>query len=150
MKNLSLRNVDNLVKSAFLWYSRLPNYRAPLWQVSCLNRTLLIILYICIYFSAEFPNLKDEGHILCHLISVCTVCLGLSVKILGVNTVMYLPEIFERIALNILYRSDQTAPNVISPHGFKTFFVLHSAEHEIFSANKYENANNCWYFHIYL
>ena len=30
----------------------------------------------------------------------------------------------------------------------KTFFMLNSAEHEIFSANKYENANNS-YFHIY-
>ena len=26
--------------------------------------------------------------------------------------------------------------------GNKTFFMLNSAEHEIFSANKYENANN--------
>ena len=25
---------------------------------------------------------------------------------------------------------------------YKTFFMLNSAEHEIFSANKYENANN--------
>ena len=33
--------------------------------------------------------------------------------------------------------------------GYKTFFMLNSAEHEIFSANKYENANNCWHFHIY-
>ena len=31
----------------------------------------------------------------------------------------------------------------------KLFFVLNSAEHEIFSANKYENANNSWHFHIY-
>ena len=30
-----------------------------------------------------------------------------------------------------------------------TFFMLNSAEHEIFSAYKYENANNSWYFHIY-
>ena len=29
------------------------------------------------------------------------------------------------------------------------FFMLNSAEHEIFSANKYENANNSWHFHIY-
>ena len=27
--------------------------------------------------------------------------------------------------------------------------MLSSAEHEIFSANKYENANNIWHFHIY-
>ena len=33
--------------------------------------------------------------------------------------------------------------------GYKTFFMLNSAEHEIFSANKYENANNSWHFHIY-
>ena len=60
------------------------------------------------------------------------------------------------------------------PRGYKTFFMLNSAEHEIypanksqitkkiansfllnitehenFSANKYENANYCWHFHIY-
>ena len=28
------------------------------------------------------------------------------------------------------------------PRGYKTFVMLNSAEHEIFSANKYENANN--------
>ena len=28
-------------------------------------------------------------------------------------------------------------------------FVLNSAEHGIFSANKYVNANYCWHFHIY-
>ena len=28
------------------------------------------------------------------------------------------------------------------PRGYKTTFMLNSAEHEIFSANKYENANN--------
>ena len=62
-----------------------------------------------------------------------------------------------------------------STQGYKTFFMLYSAEHEIclanksqitnncifflakhnsteheiFSSNKYENANNCWHFHIY-
>ena len=28
-------------------------------------------------------------------------------------------------------------------------FSLNIAEHENFSANKYENANFCWHFHIY-
>ena len=28
-------------------------------------------------------------------------------------------------------------------------FLLNIAEHEIFSTNKYENANYCWHFHIY-
>ena len=28
-------------------------------------------------------------------------------------------------------------------------FLLTIAEHENFSANKYENANYCWHFHIY-
>ena len=28
-------------------------------------------------------------------------------------------------------------------------FLLNTAEHENFSANKYENANHCWHFHIY-
>ena len=35
------------------------------------------------------------------------------------------------------------------PWDYKTIFMLISAEHEIFSANKYENANNSWHFHIY-
>ena len=35
------------------------------------------------------------------------------------------------------------------PHGYKTFFKPSSARHEIFSADKYENANNSWHFHIY-
>ena len=29
------------------------------------------------------------------------------------------------------------------------FFLANIAEHENFSANKYENANYCWHFHIY-
>ena len=29
-------------------------------------------------------------------------------------------------------------------------FLLKIVEHENFSANKYENANYCWHFHIYL
>ena len=32
---------------------------------------------------------------------------------------------------------------------YKKIFMLNSAEHEIFSANKYKNANNGWHFHIY-
>ena len=65
--------------------------------------------------------------------------------------------------------------HLIWPRGYKTFFMLNSAEHEIcpanksqitdnckfflakhtvaehenFSADKYENANYCWHFHIY-
>ena len=31
----------------------------------------------------------------------------------------------------------------------KLVFMLNSAEREIFSANKYENANNSCHFHIY-
>ena len=38
---------------------------------------------------------------------------------------------------------------LIWPQGYKTFFMLNSAEHEVFSANKYVNANNSWHFHIY-
>ena len=37
----------------------------------------------------------------------------------------------------------------IWPRDYKTFFKFNSAEHEIFSAHKYENANNIWHFHIY-
>ena len=37
----------------------------------------------------------------------------------------------------------------LRPRDYKTFIMLNSAEHETFSANKYENANNSWHFHIY-
>ena len=40
-------------------------------------------------------------------------------------------------------------PRKTGPWGYTTFFMLNSAEHEIFSAHKYENANYCWNFHIY-
>ena len=35
------------------------------------------------------------------------------------------------------------------PRSYKTFCMFNSAEHEIFSANKYKNANNNWHFYIY-
>ena len=41
------------------------------------------------------------------------------------------------------------SPSRPGPEVIKLFFMLNSAEHEIFSANKYENANNSWHFHIY-
>ena len=33
--------------------------------------------------------------------------------------------------------------------GYKTFFMLNSAEHAIYPAHKCKNANNCWHFNIY-
>ena len=30
-----------------------------------------------------------------------------------------------------------------------SYILINIAEHENFSANKYENANYCWHFHIY-
>ena len=69
--------------------------------------------------------------------------------------------------------SEQTKPRrLIRPRGYKTFFMLNSAaqfvllinlkllttansfllniaEHDIFSANEYVNANYCLHFHIY-
>ena len=38
---------------------------------------------------------------------------------------------------------------MVKPWGYETFLILNSAEHEIFYANKYENANKSWHFHIY-
>ena len=35
------------------------------------------------------------------------------------------------------------------PKVVKLFFMLNSAEHEIYPAHKCENANNCWHFNIY-
>ena len=37
---------------------------------------------------------------------------------------------------------------VIRPRGYKTFFMLNSAEHEICPANKYQIANNCYFFFL--
>ena len=34
------------------------------------------------------------------------------------------------------------------PEVIKLFFMLNTVGHETFSANKYENANNSWHFHI--
>ena len=42
-----------------------------------------------------------------------------------------------------------TTAKKVMHQGYKTFFMLNSADHEIFSANKYENGNYCWHFHIY-
>ena len=46
--------------------------------------------------------------------------------------------------------SDQNAPfGAVWPRGYKTIFMLNSAEHEIFPAHKCKNANNCWHFNLY-
>ena len=39
--------------------------------------------------------------------------------------------------------------SLLGPRGNKTFFMLNSTEHEMFSAHNYENANNIWHFHSY-
>ena len=52
------------------------------------------------------------------------------------------------VVITIWAVSSEKVPE-IWPRGYKTFFMLNSAEHEIFSAYKYENANNSWHFHIY-
>ena len=33
--------------------------------------------------------------------------------------------------------------------GYKTFFMIISAECKIYSAHECQNANNCWHFNIY-
>ena len=39
--------------------------------------------------------------------------------------------------------------NVTWARGYKTFFMLNSTEHELFTAHKCSNVNNCWHFTIY-
>ena len=41
------------------------------------------------------------------------------------------------------------SPNTTGHWGYKTFFMLNSAEHEIFCAHKCKNANNFWHFNKY-
>ena len=73
-----------------------------------------------------------------------------------------------------IFRLEKKVPYLeLRPQGYKTFFMLNSlsmnfvllinlklltiansfllniAEHDIFFANKYENANFIWHFHIY-
>ena len=48
----------------------------------------------------------------------------------------------------VYWNSESLALDKRGTRGYKTFFMLSSAEHEIFSANRYENANNSWYCHI--
>ena len=61
-----------------------------------------------------------------------------------------------KISLTLIFYYNLDLPSYIVNHFIigtkviKHFFWLSSAEHEIFSANKYENANNIWHFHIYL
>ena len=54
-------------------------------------------------------------------------------------------EIFEQ---RMMFFSARILIRLIGPRGYKTFFMLNSAERETFPANKYENANNSWHFHI--
>ena len=44
-----------------------------------------------------------------------------------------------------------TLGNDVRPRsrGYKTVFMLNSAEHDIVPAKKCSNANNSWYFNIY-
>ena len=87
----------------------------------------------------------------------------------------FMLKLFEQTSLSKEYgpRSDATKCG-LRPRGYKTFFLcsthlsmtffmlinlelltianvvlLNLAEHVTFSANKYENANYCWHFHIF-
>ena len=42
-----------------------------------------------------------------------------------------------------------TIVGILTAQGYKTFSMLDSAEHEIYPAHKWQNANNCWHFIIY-
>ena len=55
-----------------------------------------------------------------------------------------------QLKLKITNTDVQNAESQLTwPRGSQTFLMLNSAEHEIVSANKYENANNSCHFHIY-
>ena len=93
----------------------------------------------------------------------------LNFLLLFYNTCMY----FQSFIFIFSFFHKQRDRNLTKLRGYKTFFMLNSAEHEIclliniklltiansflrniaehenFSANKYENANCCWHFHIH-
>ena len=107
----------------------------------------------------------------------CTVWFESSLGAHVRRYVLWLSDSFNFFCLNFFGRILYTAyMRKTRSQGYKTFFMLNSAEHEffffvflinlklliiansfllniaehgIFSANEYENANYCWHFHIY-
>ena len=72
------------------------------------------------------------------LILMCAQCtFRLACTSIGIGVCIYLKETF-------LLRGTQISDYHIGirTRGYNTFFMLNSAEHEIFSADKYVNANN--------
>ena len=49
----------------------------------------------------------------------------------------------------VVHLQNPWIPSMPGREVIKLFFMLNSAEHEIFSANKFENANKSWHFQIY-
>ena len=69
-----------------------------------------------------------------------------------IQIILYMPKVSSGFLLSIYFVvSDDfvSSQGKTWTRGYKTFFMLNSAEPEIFSTNKYENANNSWHFHIY-
>ena len=79
-------------------------------------------------------NARADKTVQMHMPILACVSFICSITILG--------HLYSLLYLSLNYLTAQ-APRICF------FFMLNSAEHEIFSANKYENANNCWHFHIY-
>ena len=70
---------------------------------------------------------------------------------LGLSVVVYIVfdiwlDFFHMISDDLAGSATQVckfAKPVIRPRGYKTFFMLNSAEHEIYPAHMCYNANNC-------
>ena len=59
------------------------------------------------------------------------------------------PEVIKKISCSTQLSMKFSLPTNPKLLTISNSFLLNMAEHEIFSANKYENANNCWHFHIH-
>ena len=120
-------------------------------------------------WAQRVTNIAQPDATFCSIWSVSTVQAGLSVQILRVNYKIHVRLTTVKPTID---RCESAQHRLIRPWGYKTFFMLNSAKHEIcaanksqitnnckfflakhaehenFSANKYENANYCWHFHI--
>ena len=74
------------------------------------------------------------------VLSVFVYLLFLLVFLIGYDILF---EMFRDIFTNL---KSTTVENGIRPRGYKTFFMLNSAEHEICPANKSQITDNCKFF----
>ena len=68
------------------------------------------------------------------------------------HALVHMSVFYVKICRAVSHKSANSGGTLQSKHlcnlVIKLFLMLNSAEHEIFTANEYENASNSWHFHI--